>query len=75
MAVTFYEFLNGMMWWTTQNILSQQLLTYPDMYETKNNYPYHFQTKNKSVIFFGALFVFWILEKNKNRIKNSKHEF
>jgi hypothetical protein len=75
MAVSFYELLNSMMWWTTQNVLSQQLLTSPDIFETKNNYPYHFLSKNKSVIFFGALFVFWILEKNKNRIKNSKHEF
>jgi hypothetical protein len=61
MAVSFYEILNGMMQWATQNVLSQQF----------SNYPFHFLTKEKDVIFFGALFVFWILEKMKNRIKNS----
>jgi len=74
-AISFYELVNGMMWWTSQNILSQQLLTYPDIHDAKNNYPYHFSTKSDTVIFFGAIFVFWILERNKNRIKNSKHEF
>lgn len=55
MAASFYEIFNGMVWWITQNALTKQLL----------EYPYHFATKAPNVIFFGALFVFWILEKGK----------
>jgi hypothetical protein len=57
MAAASYEWINGMMNWSTQTILSNKF----------TEYPYNFLTKSESVIFFGALFVFWFLEKRKKK--------
>lgn len=58
MAASSYELIDGIMNWSTQTILNQQF----------SEFPYTFSTKSASVIFFGALFVFWLLEKDKKRL-------
>ena len=62
MAASAYELVDGFMNWALLSISTHQ---FPDA-------PYHFLTKRASVIFFGALFVFWILEQKKNQLKNMK---
>jgi hypothetical protein len=57
MAAASYEWFDGMMNWSTQTVLSKQF----------TEYPYNFSTKGASIVFFGALFVFWILEKKKKQ--------
>ncbi len=59
MAASSYELIDGMMNWYTKTILNQQF----------SEFPYTFYTKSVSVIFFGALFGFWLLEKDKKRLE------
>jgi len=59
MAASFYETFNGMVWWNSLNAVSKQVV----------DYPYHFLTKSQNVIFFGAIFVSWILERGKKQVK------
>lgn len=59
MAASSYELIDAMMNWLTRSILSQQF----------TEYPYTFYTKSVSVIFFGALFTFWLIEKDKKRLE------
>jgi signal transduction histidine kinase len=62
MATFTYEWFSGMMNWGIQTILSNKF----------TEYPYNLHAKGASVIFFGALFVFWILEKKKKNQTTSK---
>jgi signal transduction histidine kinase len=57
MATFIYEWFSGMMNWGTQTILSNKFI----------EYPYNLHAKGASVIFFGALFIFWFLEKMKKK--------
>jgi hypothetical protein len=59
MAASSYELIDSMMNWNTTTIINQQF----------SEFPYTFYTKSVSVIFFGALFVFWLLEKDKKRLE------
>lgn len=61
MAAATYEWSAGMMLWNIQSILTKQF----------TESPFNFFTKRASIILFAALFVFWLLEKKKNRVKNS----
>ena len=62
LAAASYEWFVNIMMWGSQIVLQKQTL----------EDPYNFFTKRANVIFFGALFIFWLLEKNKNQIKNSR---
>jgi signal transduction histidine kinase len=60
MAAASYEWFDSMLSWGLQTVISKQF----------TEIPYNFYTKSASVIFFGALFGFWLLEKKK---KQEKH--
>lgn len=62
MAASAYEWFDGVMNWIIQSILTHQF----------SEAPYHFLTKRADVIFFAALFVFWVLERKKGQTKNSR---
>jgi len=60
MAASSYEWFDNTIIQGSQIVLSKQIV----------ENPYTFIAKRASVIFFGALFVFWLLEKRKNQRKN-----
>ena len=55
-----FEWLDAMMIWSTQMMLSNRFI----------EYPYTFLAKGASVIFFSALFLFWIVENKKRSLKS-----
>ncbi len=59
MAAASYEWIDGMFNWISQTIISKQF----------SEAPFNFLTKSASIIFFGALFGFWLLEKKKTKEK------
>jgi hypothetical protein len=59
MAVFSFEWLDSLMIWSTQNILLRHFI----------EYPFTLPTKGASVIFFSALFLFWVLENKKHSLR------
>ena len=59
MAVFSFEWFDSLMLWNTQMILSKKFI----------EYPFTLPTKGASIIFFSAMFLFWIIENKKRPLR------